>query len=322
MEFLPPPIPTYLGGSVPNMHSFFTAPVFFWRPVGILHVKVRCPNPSCPAPPDTFLIRKGFSSSARQVCGLKSFYTLLSERLLCTHCEKVRNASEMTRDQDPQQQYSWLASSPRILMNLAPAVQHMFPAILCGKRAIDRSAVTLLNDRINSLSMSKVQRLIQQGHDEWYMDRRGLYQTLLYDAHTLRGSSSQSGILSYLKSPGQYTPPLQQSRLPSARVLRRAHMISEMEKMSVYRSSILSVTGEILCIDGTKQLLKKIYGDGQATLQYLTSVLNEWGQFVTTVVVASESEESYRRLARGLTARFKRAQEPAPKILYADTHCC
>ncbi|XP_077075149.1 uncharacterized protein LOC143726049 [Siphateles boraxobius] len=64
----------------------------------------------------------------------------------------------------------------------------------------------------------------------------------------------------------------------------------EMEKMPVYRASILSVTGEILCIDGTKKVLKKIYGDGQGTMQYITSVLNELGQFLTTVVVAVESE--------------------------------
>ncbi|XP_024120341.1 uncharacterized protein LOC112141438 [Oryzias melastigma] len=85
---------------------------------------------------------------------------------------------------------------------------------------------------------------------------------------------------------------------------------------------ILSVTGKILCIDATKQILRKIYGDGQATMQFLTSVLNEWGQFVTTVVMTSDSEDCYKRMARGLTAWFKRAQAPAPKILYADSHCC
>ena len=70
------------------------------------------------------------------------------------------------------------------------------------------------------------------------------------------------------------------------------------------------------------QVLKKISGDGQGTMQYVTSVLNEWGQFLTTVLVASESEGSYRRLARGLVSRFKRARSPAPKILYADNNCC
>ncbi|CAL8324430.1 unnamed protein product [Merluccius merluccius] len=53
-------------------------------------------------------------------------------------------------------------------------------------------------------------------------------------------------------------------------------------------------------------------------MQYVTSVLNEWGQFLTTVVVASESEGCYARMARGLMARFCRANVPAPKHLFGD----
>lgn len=139
-------------------------------------------------------------------------------------------------------------------MNLAPSIRSMFPAILCGKRAIDKGVVTLLNDRVNSVSMNKVQRLLQQGHDEWYVERCDLYQTLLYEAHTAGSASSQKSILSFVKAAGTYTPPLPLTPLPCARVLRRAHMIMEMEKMPVYRASILSVTGDILCIDGTKKV--------------------------------------------------------------------
>ncbi|XP_073669645.1 uncharacterized protein [Paramisgurnus dabryanus] len=125
-------------------------------------------------------------------------------------------------------------------------------------------------------------------------------------------ASSQKSILSFVKAAVTYTPPLPQSPLPCARVLRRAHMIMEMEKMS----------GEILCIDGTKKVLKKIYGDGRGTMQYITSVLNEWGQFLTTVVVAAESEGCYRRMAKGLMAHFERARAPAPAVIYADNNCC
>ena len=57
-------------------------------------------------------------------------------------------------------------------------------------------------------------------------------------------------------------------------------------------------------------------------MQYVTSILNVWGQFLTVVVVASESVQCYRQLARGLSARFKRASAPAPKVLYADNNCC
>ncbi|TKS65923.1 hypothetical protein D9C73_028580 [Collichthys lucidus] len=47
------------------------------------------------------------------------------------------------------------------------------------------------------------------------------------------------------------------------------------------------------------QVHKKLYGDGQGTMQYVTSVLNEWGQFVTTargVAAAAESEGFYARM--------------------------
>lgn len=262
MEFHPPPPPTSVKGGLPNMMAFFTTPVFFWRPVGVMQAKIRCPNSNCPASPGEYLQKKGFGSYARQVCGVKNNYTLLTEKLKCSHCEKVRRAASKTHsgtdseeeDSHHEQQYIWLAHSTKILMNLAPAIRSMFPAILCGKRAIDKGVVTLLNDRVNSVSMSKVRRLLQQGHDEWYVDRRDLYQTLLYEAHTTGSASSQKSILPFVKAAGTYTSPLPRTPLPCARVLRRAHMIMEMEKMPLYRASVLSVTGEILCIDGTRKV--------------------------------------------------------------------
>ena len=250
MVFNPPPLPTLVRGSLPSMLSFFTTPVFFWRPVGLMEAKISCPNPKCPVPQGSHLTKSGYGDTARQVCGMRHNYTLLTERLKCLHCMRHRRQS---KSEDQPLQYRWHAFSPSILMQLAPAVRNMFPAILCGKRAIDKDVVTLLSDRLNSVSMNKVHRMIQQGHDEWYGERWDLYQTLLMEAHTAStASTSQRGILSYTDH--HYTPPIPSTPLPSPRVLRRAHLIIEMEKMPVYRASILSVTGEILCIDGTKRV--------------------------------------------------------------------
>ena len=250
MDFNPPPLPTRVQGSLPAMSSFFTTPVFFWRPVGVLQVKLRCPNAKCPAPPGSYLSRSGYGNFARQVCGLKYSYTLLTERLKCSFCREVRQ-----RQGADELQYSWHAYSPGLLANLAPAVRSMFPAVLCGRRALDKNVVTLLGDRLNSLSMTKVHRMIRQGHDEWYAERRDLYQTLLCQAGAAgTAPASQRGILPYVRPPGSYTAPVPQTTLPSPRLLRRAHLIMEMERMPMYRASILSVTGEILCIDGTKQV--------------------------------------------------------------------
>ncbi|KAI8490607.1 hypothetical protein Bbelb_318750 [Branchiostoma belcheri] len=61
-------------------------------------------------------------------------------------------------------------------------------------------------------------------------------------------------------------------------------------------------------IETLQKILKKIHGDGQDTMQYVTSVLNEWGQFHTTVLVASEYEGCYRRLAQGLIQQAEKFQ--------------
>ncbi|PIK38275.1 hypothetical protein BSL78_24895 [Apostichopus japonicus] len=195
IQLNPPPVPTSIKGLLPNMLSFFTTPVIFWRPVGVLEVKIRCPNPNCPAPPGSYLAKSGFGNYARQVCGLSYHYTLLTERLQCIHCMKQRKAIGENVDPDTDEEETTHSSS----------------TVICGKRAIDKSVVTLLSDRLNAVSMAKVHRLIQQGHDEWYAGRRDLHQTLLYQAHTA-STASQQGILPYLKPPGSYTPPL--LRLP------------------------------------------------------------------------------------------------------------
>ena len=180
MWFTPPPVPASMMGSVPNMHAFFTTPVFFWRPVGVMQAKVRCPNKDCPAPPDSYLIRHGYGKAARQVCSENNYYTLLTERLLCTHCERLRQTiSKDSSDSLQDQQYIWVIFSPKILMGLSPAVKGMFPAVICGKKTIDKSVITLLDDRLNVVSMSNVQRLIKQQHDKWYAERKDLYETFV-----------------------------------------------------------------------------------------------------------------------------------------------
>ena len=175
-----------------------------------MEAKISCPNPKCPAPQGSHLTKSGYGDTARQLCGMRHKYTLLTERLKCLHCMRHRQQS---KSEDQPLQYRWHAFSPSILMQLAPAVRNMFPAILCGKRAIDKDVVTLLSDRLNSVSMNKVHRMIQQGHDEWYGERRDLYQTLLMEAHTAStASTSQRGILSYTDH--HYTPPIPSIPLP------------------------------------------------------------------------------------------------------------
>uniref|UniRef100_A0AAV2JLQ0 Uncharacterized protein n=1 Tax=Knipowitschia caucasica TaxID=637954 RepID=A0AAV2JLQ0_KNICA len=72
------------------------------------------------------------------------------EKLRCSYCEKLRLVSKTLEDSEDED------------------CHHSQPGV-----------VTLLNDRINSTSMSKVQRMLQLGHDEWYVERRDLWPPLL-----------------------------------------------------------------------------------------------------------------------------------------------
>jgi hypothetical protein len=96
MEFSPPPLTTTMRGLLPPMLSFFTTPVLFWRPVSVLDVKIKCPNARCPAPPNTFLTKSGYGNVARQVCGMRYNYTLLTERLKCNECMGSRDKGGLT----------------------------------------------------------------------------------------------------------------------------------------------------------------------------------------------------------------------------------
>lgn len=54
----------------------------------------------------------------------------------------------------------------------------------------------------------------------------------------------------------------------------------------------------------------------------MMNVDNERGEVLLSVPTTSESVESVKSLADGLTARYKEAQQPPPQVLYTDRDCC
>ena len=184
---------------------------------------------------------------------MSSSFTLMTERLQCFYCfkEHQRTSSDL--------QFRWHGYSPSILMNIPRFFANLFPAVICGKRAVHKELILFLQDRLNSMSMTKLHRVIKEGHDAWYATRRGVYQTVLHSQRMNAPSTSQKGIMEFLKPEGSYTRPIPQSPIPCARVLRRALLIQEIEQLDVFRQSILSQTGEILCVDGTKQVIFRIF---------------------------------------------------------------
>ena len=83
-----------------------------------------------------------------------------------------------------------------------------------------------------------------------------------------------------------------------------------------------STYGSILKIDLTKNICKKLQRSEAGTASCMTNVRNERGEVLLSVLTTSESVESLKSLADGLTARYREAQQSPPQVLYTDRDCC
>ena len=69
-------------------------------------------------------------------------------------------------------------------------------------------------------------------------------------------------------------------------------------------------------------MTKKLAGLAMQTAAWATSVGNERGEVLTTVLTTSEAHDALEPMAAGLVARFSSAGKPPPKVLYTDRDCC
>lgn len=69
------------------------------------------------------------------------------------------------------------------------------------------------------------------------------------------------------------------------------------------------------------QITKKLAGDVSGTASWATTVGNEFGQVLMTVLTVSEGT-GLDPMARGIVKRYTDANETPPKLLYVDRDCC
>ncbi|XP_062393947.1 uncharacterized protein LOC134082321 [Sardina pilchardus] len=310
MWFFPPETPGVVGGRVPSADGFFKSRVFFWRPVGVWRYGLRCPRPECPARDKTnvFLYRCGYSKTVRQICDVGGWYSMLTEVLACNACRKA------AKDSEEHAIGRFLSWEEGVLRQLTPAHRAVFPAVLTLRRGVDKAVIRLLRDRTEGNTMTKVWRQVMEGHCEEYLQRKDLYTTLLTQY-------TQPGTITSLLTP-QFQRPPQRRELPSPKLLRKAFLIAEAENIEDYRTQIMSTFGKVLKYDSTKKICKKLSGDGKGTAEWCTNVANERGQILISVLTCEESLDKMRPMAEGLMARYERAGEAPPELLYVDRGCC
>ncbi|XP_028298158.1 uncharacterized protein LOC114460411 isoform X3 [Gouania willdenowi] len=190
----------------------------------------------------------------------------------------------------------------------------MFPAVLTRMCGVDKQIIRLMRDRTVGNTMAKVWRQVQESHCEDYLHRKDLYTTLLSQLN------KPGGIIRTLSH--QFQRPPTRRELPSPQLLRKAFLISEVENIEDYRTQIMSTFGKVLKYDSTRKICKKLAGEGKGRADWCTNVANELGQILMSVLTCEESLDKIRPMADGLMARYKRAGEAPPELMYVDRGCC
>ncbi|KAK0138576.1 hypothetical protein N1851_024888 [Merluccius polli] len=289
----------------------------FQKPMtSVWRYSLRCPRPECPARNNNkaFLYRCGYSNTVRRICDVRGWYSMLTEVLACNACRK---AAKQTEDHAIGQFLSWEANISR---QLSPAHRAVFPAVLTLRRGVDKAVIRLMRDRTEGNTMTKVWRQVLESHCEDCLQRKDLYTTLL-------SQYNQPGKITSILTP-QFQRPPQRRELPSPKLLRKAFLIAEVDNIEDYRTQIMSTVGKVLKYDSTKKICKKLSGDGKGTAEWPTStaewpnVANERGQILISVLTCEESLSKMRPMAEGLMARYRRAGEAPPELLYVDRGCC
>ena len=92
-----------------------------------------------------------------------------------------------------------------------------------------------------------------------------------------------------------YSEVPQMTAVPTAKWFLSTYARDVMFRMNTLKGNITSVFGEILKIDSTKKILKKLSGYSKQSASWVTNVGNEYGGVLHSVVTCSESNDSLKK---------------------------
>ncbi|XP_043188879.1 uncharacterized protein LOC122363529, partial [Amphibalanus amphitrite] len=285
----PPPPPLVANQAPPGPDRYFGVPLFLWLPRRFWGVLLSCPE--C----GTLLNSFGLHSRLRKVVDLELGYWMATERLTCPQCR-------------PQKVYT--AWDHRLIRQLDLARQRQFPAVLTYKLTCDKAVIRLLRERGLGNSPAQLQKKIAEQVGEEYL------------SHTLRylgDCAMRSAAFDGWELP--FAPPPPHPVVPSARWLMRVYLQDALTRHQEYLAAITSVFGEILKMDSTRKVAKKLAGAAANTARWATNVTNEHGLVLNCVLTATEGA-GLLDMGRGLVARYRDAKVMPPRVLYVDRDCC
>ncbi|XP_029700477.1 uncharacterized protein isoform X3 [Takifugu rubripes] len=259
-------------------------------PYRLWKVRLLCLKPACNGHP---LASGGLHRRVRQVLDVDRYYNLVTETLICTKCRTS--------------QLSW---SQAILQQLDLEHRSEFRVILTRRYACDVRVIRQLRERGLGNSPSRIILQLKENHSEEWLQRVARY--------TAQCAAFMDA--SRLLQPHFQEPPVS-AVLPSYKWLLVVYSQDILNRLEDIKAKITSVYGCILKMDSTKTITKKLSGTAKGTARWLTSVGNEMGQVLISVLTASEGP-ALDLMAAGLMDRYQSAGMDPPVALYVDNGCC
>ncbi|XP_057214898.1 uncharacterized protein LOC130569327 [Triplophysa rosa] len=218
-------------------------------------------------------------------------YNMVTETLICTKCK----ASHV----------SW---SQTVLQQLDLGHRSEFRVILTQKYACDLGVIRRLRGLGNSPTW--VVKQLRENHSEEWLQLLARYTTQCVDL------VNRPGVL-----PIKFHEPPKPTVVPSWKWLLTVYSQDILTRLDEIHARITSTYGTVLKMDSTKKVTRKLAGTARGTGLWLTSVGNEFGQVLISVLTAQEGA-GLDKMVDGLVKRYQQAGVDPPAVLYVDCGCC
>ncbi|MCI4379009.1 hypothetical protein PGIGA_G00222900 [Pangasianodon gigas] len=176
--------------------------------------------------------------------------------------------------------------------------------------ACDIRVICLLRERTLGNSPTTLARQLKENHgEEW----------LHHLAHYMEECAVFADRPSFL--PVAFQEPPEPIEVPTSKWLLTIYGKDIISCLDHIKASITSTFGTILKMDSTKKITKKLAGHARGTAQWMSSVGNERGQILISVLTAQEGP-GLDSMVSGLVSRYQQTGVAPPVLLYVDSGCC
>ena len=248
----PPPV---RHNTKPTLPNYFARRLFHWMPRKMWRMVITCPH--CGV--DKELRSKGVYHHVRRVVDISDTYYLAAEYMDCRACSGT-----------------FIAWDQRILEQLPDGVRARFPVVLTYKYACDRAVIVFLRARTLGNSPGAMKHNLQELHSEEHLRKVSQY---LHDCDRFRSSCSNLGM-----SVTTFQPPPQLEMFRSAKWFLAAYVRDVWSRLPTLKAAVTSTFGEILKIDSTKKVCRKLQGASVNMAAWATNVGNERGEVLISVL--------------------------------------